>query len=64
MDNTTKRQRLQNGISRPSPTARAAEAAHQEERRCSMAEAAREWKALQRAIQRAREALSQQLASE
>jgi hypothetical protein len=29
-----------------------------------MAEAAREWKALQRAIQRAREALSQQLASE
>jgi hypothetical protein len=62
--NTAKRQRLRNGISRPGPIVRAAEVAHQEERRCSMAEAARERKALQRARQRAREALSQQLASE
>jgi hypothetical protein len=64
MDNTAKRQRLQNGISRPGLAARAAEVAHQEECRCSMAEAARERKALQRARQRTREALSQQLASE
>jgi hypothetical protein len=32
MGNTTKRQRLRNGISQPGPATRAAEAAHQEER--------------------------------
>jgi hypothetical protein len=64
MGNTAKRQRLRNGINRPGLAARAAEATHQEERQCSMAEAARERKALQRARQRVREALSQQLALE
>jgi hypothetical protein len=64
MGNTAKRQRLQNGISRPGSTPRAAEAAYQEERRCFVVEVARERKALQRARQRAKEALSQQLASE
>jgi hypothetical protein len=59
MGNTAKRQWLRNGISRPRPVARATEATHQEECRCSVAEAAREWKALQRARQRTREALSQ-----
>jgi hypothetical protein len=57
--NTAKRQWLRNGISRLGPAARAAEVALQEERQSFVAEAARERKALQRARQRAREALSQ-----
>jgi hypothetical protein len=38
MGNTAKRQRLLNGISRPRPAARAAKAAHEEERRRSVVE--------------------------
>lgn len=54
MGNTAKRQRLRQGISRPGPAARLAEARLQEEFRAVATEGARERKALQRARDRQR----------
>jgi hypothetical protein len=54
MGNTAKRQRLRQGISRPGPAARLAEARLQEELRAVVTERARERKALQRARDRQR----------
>ena len=54
MGNTAKRQRLRQGISRPGPAARLAEARLQEDLRAVVTERARERKALQRARDRQR----------
>lgn len=63
MGNTSKRQRVRNGVSRPGPTERAAAARLEEVRRASVAEAARERKTRQRARDREREQETLLLAS-